>query len=208
MMKDATEDLEALRSLAAFLPEVTAEGARFGAFPPADAIAPDTAFVSFDFNDLGERFHELGHTIGAGLTAADWDIWEREAKWRHCHDDPSYIASLTARDLRCLVVRIVRAERFCDGAMQTAIDLGLVERATRRAATLLAIPPPPPTDHPRPRRIARADPRPKFSDGFSRRGSAERDSPPRPHHYESRSVLTEARPQPPSTTDRQRELLI
>ncbi len=138
---DKVEDLDRLRPFVALLPELTAEGASFGAMLPPKRSGRVWMIMGFDLNDLGDRFHRIGHALNDGFTVADWEEWERDGLWEIYRDDPARIATAGVRDIRRLVVRIVRNERFCDGAMQRALEIGLVGRAVRRAAELLAAEP-------------------------------------------------------------------
>lgn len=130
-----TDALDALRALVAMLPDLEADGASFGAM---ESVEPDGDVIlipSFEFNAVGDRFHSLGYAVGAGLSADDWEAWQ--VKKEAFLDDHSLIASASLDDIRRLAVTIVRAERFCDGAMQAALEIGLVAAVLRRAAVLL-----------------------------------------------------------------------
>lgn len=132
-MTDARDEL---RALVAMLPDLEAVGASFGEMT---SVEPDGGVImmpSFEFNVIGDRFHSLGYAVGAGLSTDDWETWQ--AKEKAFLDDNSLIAAASLDDVRRLIVTIVRAERFCDGAMQTALETGLVAVVLRRAAALLA----------------------------------------------------------------------
>lgn len=131
-----TEALDALRSLVAMLPDLEADGASFGEMASVEPDGDAILMPSFEFNVVGDRFHSLGYAVGAGLSTNDWEAWQ--AGEEAFLEDHSLIASASLDDVRRLVVTIVRAERFCDGAMQTALETGLVAAVIRRAATLLA----------------------------------------------------------------------
>lgn len=130
-----TDAIESLRALVAMLPDLEADGAIFGEMA---SVEPDGDVISmpwFEFNAIGDRFHSLGHTVGAGLSMDAWEAWQ--SKEEAFLAEHSLIASASMDDLRRLVVTIVRAERFCDGAMQTALETGLVVAVLQRAGALV-----------------------------------------------------------------------
>ncbi len=131
--------LEALAPLVALLPEIEADGATFGAMSAVEK-AKDGSFVMpwFELNDLGDRFHSLGHAIAEGLSPSEWDAWHAAGGRSRFVGDVSLVSSASLTEVQCLVVEVVRGERFCEGSMQTALDVGLVGGAIRRAAALMA----------------------------------------------------------------------
>ncbi|TBW32256.1 hypothetical protein EYW49_22350 [Siculibacillus lacustris] len=133
-----TDAIDALRSLVAMLPDLEADGASFGEMIPMRRAGKNWALPRFDFNKTGERFHSLGHVVGNGLSADDWKAWEREADCAAFLVNGSLPASVSLVDVRHLLVSIVQRERFCEGAMQSALDAGLVGSVVRRAAALLS----------------------------------------------------------------------
>lgn len=132
-----TEARDALRSLVAMLPELEADGASFGVMVSPERVGDVISMPWFEFNETGELFHSLGYAVGVGLTADDWEAWEREGKEEAFLADYSRIASASLLDIQRLIVTIVRRERFCDGAVQTALEVGLVGAVVRRAAALM-----------------------------------------------------------------------
>lgn len=131
-----TAPLKDLAPLVALLPKIEAEGATFGEMTAVEKAKDGSVVMPwFEFNDLGNRFHSLGHVVGDGISLVDWGAWE--VKKEAFLSDFSLISSASVDDIRRLIVTIVRAERFCEGAMQSALEIGLVGTVIRRAAALM-----------------------------------------------------------------------
>ncbi len=88
------------------------------------------------------------HTAGAAVGAWDEALYdhhiidfgysfdEARALIHRAADEPSFIAGADLRTVRSMATFLSRAERFCDGRLDRAVESGLVLVLTRRLGEL------------------------------------------------------------------------
>ncbi len=135
-------DAEALRALAAFLPQFEAADFEFGEWmvsdPSEDGVIP---FPSFHLSPVALDFVSTCHEVGwIQWPEFDWVTWTGTAEAVQLHDDPAKLERAAPQQLSRLLTVLVRQDRFVEGALGAGFDSGFLLRILRRIATLAANP--------------------------------------------------------------------
>lgn len=67
----------------------------------------------------------------------DWMEWSKSDEAKRLHGDPVAVADATPEQLQRLITMVFRLDRFCEGAVDDAIQRGTIPAAARRAGKLL-----------------------------------------------------------------------
>ena len=76
-----------------------------------------------------ETFVELAYADGWMLPGFDWGSWD---EGRAIAGDPARIKGTDLLTIRKLITALVRNERFCDGALQSAYNRGAIQAILHR----------------------------------------------------------------------------
>ncbi len=68
----------------------------------------------------------------------DWMQWAETPRGHELLSDPTAIAGAMAEEVSQVLITVIRAERFGDGAIEDAFAKGIIQAAARRAQVLVA----------------------------------------------------------------------
>ena len=120
-----------LEKLAAFLPAFTAPGFEF-----ASCITGPATFPVYDHSEPATALMKACYDDGWVLPDFDWGEWKQSPEAIELHDSPAALAKATPDQLAKLLTVIIRQEKYCDGAMASAFEMGLITAILHRAAIL------------------------------------------------------------------------
>jgi hypothetical protein len=127
-----------LDALTAFLPIFEDLGFSFGSWvggkPMPHQLSNTPSFVP---SDPAQAFVRVAHDTGWVLADLDWKSWKNSAEARELVDAPEALARATPEQLAKLLTALVRQERFVEGSLAQAFDLGILVAILRRADALL-----------------------------------------------------------------------
>ncbi len=66
----------------------------------------------------------------------DWMQWAETPRGHELLTDPDALADATGEEVSRVLIAVIRAERFGDGAIEDAFEKGLIQAAARRAQAL------------------------------------------------------------------------
>lgn len=90
----------------------------------------------FCFSDAADGFVRAAYDLGWVRTDFNWPDWAHSPEAEHLRDDPECMACATPDQLSRLLTVVIRQERFCEGALESAFESGLLTAICRRAAQL------------------------------------------------------------------------
>lgn len=131
-----SSDAARLERLAGFAVVFEAPG-----FEPGEHVVPASEPGVWSISDTSyhpevDRFVALAYEDGWVRADFDWGAWSATAEARTLRDDPVALASATPDQLAKLITVLVRQERFSEGALLAAFEVGLVLGIVRRAGDL------------------------------------------------------------------------
>ncbi|MCW5766376.1 MAG: hypothetical protein KIT68_10430 [Phycisphaeraceae bacterium] len=134
---------ESYAAMRHWLPRLEARAMGRQIVRPSDPARPGVVFIpmleqSPDVQAFTQVLYELGWVV-----SFNWPAWQGTPRAKQLFDEPGTIESASALELRLMITAVVRAERFCEGAVHGSIDSGLFGRIARRAAELSSGPNPP-----------------------------------------------------------------
>lgn len=130
-------ELENLSALASFLEQFEEEGFRFGEWIDPPAAEEDT--FSLPIYSLGSEataFIQACYDHGWISGDLNWPDWASTEEAARLRDDPDYLATASAEQLRRLLTVIVRQDRFVNGSLADHFESGLLHRILGRAKEL------------------------------------------------------------------------
>lgn len=128
-----------LHGIAAFLPLFEHPGFTFGDWDEPEYAEPGvTPMSDFNFSGVAYAFNKTAYDLGWVRTDFNWPDWAHTPEAERLRDDPRCMARATPDQLSCLLTVIIRQERFCEGALESAFASGLLTAICRRAAQLEA----------------------------------------------------------------------
>ncbi len=68
----------------------------------------------------------------------DWMQWAETPRGHGLLSEPAALAGATAEEVSQVLIAVIRAERFGDGAIEDAFAKGIIQAAARRARVLVA----------------------------------------------------------------------
>lgn len=128
---------ERLGALASFQPIFEQEGYAFAETVPARR---DGDLITIGWVRLGDeamRFYHMAYDYG-WVRVIDWAGWRGTAEGTRLMHDPDATAQASADDLANILTTCIRADRFCDGYLADAYEVGLIRRVVVRAGELLS----------------------------------------------------------------------
>ena len=128
---------ERLNALAAFEPIITAPDFRAATMQPARPNGDMIVFGAYIYGRQGIRFSDMAYAYG-WVRQIDWSDWARSPRGRTLLEDQDALATANEDDLAAVLTTCIRADRFNDGALNTAFENGLILRVVVRARHLLA----------------------------------------------------------------------
>jgi hypothetical protein len=128
---------ERLHALAAFLPRLEQPDFEFGKWVNPATEEPGVIVMGYyDFSETAEAFVKMAYDAGWVLSDFDWSAWAQTAEAAGFRDSPDALAQATAEQLARLLTVVIRQDRFCDGAIASAYESGLLTGIVRRAGQL------------------------------------------------------------------------
>lgn len=130
---------EQLQAIVAFLPELEAGSFDAGSWQGGEA-APD-GVIQMPWFERSPQLDALVGAIGAAgfvTPGFDWMEWLDSREGAAMRDEPGRIERATEQDLEHLFTAIIRGDRFSEGNLAGAIESGVMARAIRRLADLIA----------------------------------------------------------------------
>lgn len=126
-----------LHGIAAFLPLFEHPGFTFGDWDEPEYVEPGVMTMpNFNISGVAYAFNKTAYDLGWVRTGFNWPDWAQSPEAIRLRDDPESMARATPDQISCLLTVIIRQERFCEGALETAFESGLVTAICRRAAQL------------------------------------------------------------------------
>lgn len=126
-----------LHGLAAFLPLFEHPDFSFGHWDESKEAEPGVMTMpNFCFPGNAEAFIRRAYALGWVQTDFSWPEWAQTPEARQLRDDPRCMARATPDLLSRLLTVVIRQERFCEGALESAYASGLLTAICRRAAHL------------------------------------------------------------------------
>lgn len=67
----------------------------------------------------------------------NWVEWKQTPEAQRLRDEPDVLSQASEHDLVCLLTTCIRQERFCEGALESVYESGLLTGILQRAESLL-----------------------------------------------------------------------
>jgi hypothetical protein len=67
----------------------------------------------------------------------NWGEWKQTPEAEKLRDEPDVLSQASEHDLVCLLTTCIRQERFCEGALESTYESGLLTGILQRADALL-----------------------------------------------------------------------
>lgn len=126
-----------LQALACYLPKLTESGFEFGYWTEPVMTEPGKFTTGFHSNGaVANGLIRTAYDYGWVVKAFNWGDWKSTPEAITLRDDPDALAQATSEQLEKLLTVLIRQDRFAEGALQDAFDIGLLTRILRRAAAL------------------------------------------------------------------------
>ncbi|WP_288038465.1 DUF6508 domain-containing protein [Acidiphilium sp.] len=135
---DASNLEERLAAIAAFLPVFENPAFTFGKLERGTRSSEIVEIPAFSTLKEAESFVRTAYEA-EWVYPFSWTDWVDTDEAKRLRNDPSFLAQADERQLAKLLTASIRADRFCDGALATDYETGLLTNILRRAAALLAI---------------------------------------------------------------------
>lgn len=135
--KDTPTLKQRLHSLAAFLPIFKQQDFAFGTWSESKDVEPRVfTMPDFRLSKHANAFFHSAYDLGWVLRDFNWPQWAQTTEAAGLRDDPAKMAHATPDQLFQLITIVIRQDRFCDGALESAFESGLLTAICRRAAHL------------------------------------------------------------------------
>jgi hypothetical protein len=129
--------MESLQALADFVPIFEAPDFVFGEWEDSKEHEPGVWSMPYvTYGPTALEFQRAAGGHGWVRPDIDWTKWAESAEARRLIDDPSLVATATARQLAQLLTTIIRGDRFNEGNMLNAFNSGHLTAIARRASVL------------------------------------------------------------------------
>ena len=129
-----------LHVIAAFLPLFEHPGFTFGDWDEPEYVEPGVTTMSdFQFSGVAYAFIKTAYDHGWVCTDFNWPDWAHSPEAEGLRDDPVKMANATLEQLSRLLTVVIRQERFCEGALESAFESGLLTAICQRAAQLESV---------------------------------------------------------------------
>lgn len=107
-----------------------------GAWAPMKKKRGDSVFPHFDFNEVAHRFQDDVYK-GGWVRCNNWPDW-LASEGKAFFKSPASIAEASVDQIANILTVCMRRERFVDGAMQSALEAGVLLQVVRRIGALAA----------------------------------------------------------------------
>ena len=127
---------ERLHALAEFLPHFESPGFEFGHWECPVSEEPDVIVMPyFVLGSVALTFYKMAYDMD-WVRDDNWGSWMGTPEAASLRDDPAALARATPEQLAKLLTVLIRQDRFCEGALESAFETGLLTSITRRASAL------------------------------------------------------------------------
>ena len=129
--------LERLRALAAFRPQFEQPGFVFSEWVPPRSEEPNVVHAGGDaLSGDALAFIKMAYDEDWVRGDFSWGAWKATAEAAALRDNPDALAAATDDQLMRLLTTIIRQNRFCEGTLSEAFEMGLLTAICRRAERL------------------------------------------------------------------------
>ena len=128
-----------LAAIGAFADELAAPGFHAGRWHASEPTPSDPDVWSVGWYELSERAEAFVRALGGIVEPFDWPTWLPTPEAQALYHDRAALAAATPDDLSKLATAILRSDRFHEGAIGEAFDVGVMAAIARRAAALAAV---------------------------------------------------------------------
>ena len=128
---------ERLCALAAFLPVFEDPVFVFGEW--VERRDEKTGLMQMPFYSLsagGSDFFHMAYDYGWVKRGFEWTEWKFTPEAEALRDDPECLSRATPDQIACLLTVVIRQDRFCEGELESAYEMGLLTAICRRAAQM------------------------------------------------------------------------
>jgi hypothetical protein len=130
--------VEKLRRIVPFLPSFQATGFKFGYWTQLPSDQPGVAMLPyFSLGEVAWSFEQKAYDLGWVMRDFDWPTWKQTPEAETLRDDVQALAQATPEQLARLLTVCIRQDRFCEGALESTFESGLLTRILERAADIL-----------------------------------------------------------------------
>ena len=125
-----------LGAIGRFADELAAPGFNAGRWHASEPTKDDPDVWSMGWYELSDRAEAFVHALGGIVEPFDWTTWLPTPAAQALYHDRAALAAATPDDLSRLATAILRSDRFHEGAIGEAFDVGVMAAIARRAAVL------------------------------------------------------------------------
>ena len=130
--------VEKLRGIVAFLPSFQSPEFKFGYWTEPQSDQPGVMILPyFSLGEVAWSFEQKAYELGWVIRDFDWPTWKQTSEAETLRDDAQALAQATAEQLARLLTVCIRQDRFCEGALESAFESGLLTRILERVAVIL-----------------------------------------------------------------------
>lgn len=127
---------ERLIALAAFEPVISAPDFRAATYIPSRPDEDVTLLGGYVYERQTMQFVRMAYAFG-WVRTVDWSTWSDTPRGKALIEDRGALATANEDELAAVLTTCIRADRFNDGALDTAFENGLILRVVTRARELL-----------------------------------------------------------------------
>jgi hypothetical protein len=130
---------ERLAALVSYLPLFTAPDFEFGHWViPQTGDPKIIGFPYYSFSDSAGAFIDSAYQFEWIVERFDWEDWKDTNEATSLLENCDALAEASIEQLERLLTLCVRQDRFCEGAMNSAFQSGLIIGILRRASDILS----------------------------------------------------------------------
>ncbi len=128
---------ERLQGLSSFLPSFEEPSFVFGLWEQPKDLEPGVVSLPYYImSETVEAFLRAAYDLGWVQQDFDWSEWKETPEALCLRDEEDSLASASPDQLAHLLTVVIRQERFCEGALDSAYQSGLLTRILRRVSKL------------------------------------------------------------------------
>ncbi|MEX1170969.1 MAG: DUF6508 domain-containing protein [Chloroflexota bacterium] len=124
-----------LRISGAFADELGAPGFVAGRWHRSEPARHDPGVWTMPWFELSDRAEAFVRALGGILEPFEWTAWLPTPEAQALYHDREVLAAATPEQLSKLATAIIRSDRFTEGALGEAFDVGVMAAIARRAGT-------------------------------------------------------------------------
>jgi hypothetical protein len=126
-----------LQGLARYVSIFTAPSFNFGTWHTPRSDTPGTEYLAyFVLSYEAQKFVQMAYDMN-WVVQFDWPTWKDTPAAAKLWENPERISEASADDLARVLTVWIRGDRFCEGALSTAFESGVLTAIVKRAAALL-----------------------------------------------------------------------